>query len=160
MATSTADGLRESVKLQMYSDLLRQMQFNIQRRVNISTTIQGGTKTGLTVWFGVFGLAKFLPPDHVIHGVTDIMAVWIPYLGMLECLVLMAIARSVYQDEIDFIMPAVEFEDESSVDWGTANKRYNQLFEASYLRGSTSEAAGVIGFAAWLVAYAVARYYL
>lgn len=161
MAQPSHTAFRDAMQLEGYRQLLEQMRFNISRRISLANSISGETKKALTIWIGLFGAAKALSADYKsAHAILDALVVWVPIFGMIECIAFMAIARSVFQDENNYTLRAVQHEDDNEMQWGPANIRYNEVVDATFWRPATTEAAGIIGLSIWSVCHLVARYYI
>lgn len=143
-----------------YNGLLDRIEFNIQRRINLANGVGDQSIKGLGVWIAIFAGAKSIPPDMYPKAIPVLEAVStvIPVFGLLLCLVYMGIARSVYQDEINYLIQALKYEEGIGF-YGSANTRYLEIVDASYWRPSTTDLAGAMWFTVWLAVALVTRYY-
>jgi len=144
-----------------YEGIVSHIQFCINRRVNIAYSITTQGKAGLLAWFAAFGTAKGLLPSDMksVIGLLEVVFLWLPIFAMIETIVLVGAARSVYQDEINYIVPGLHYENAETGGFGVANTRYNEIVSGSYWRPSTAEAAGIGWFFVWLAFALVSRYF-
>ena len=141
-----------------YRGVLDRMQFNLQRRINLATGIGDQSLKALVMWAAVFGTAKTIPVDYKsAHAVLEAVYLWLPVFGMLLCTVYMGIGKTVYQDEINYLVEALRYE--KKIDgYGVANIRALEIVDASYWRPATTEVAGIMWFALWLMIDLISRY--
>jgi hypothetical protein len=157
---SAAARARESAVDVAYEGILERMTFTLQRRINLASGIGDITIKGATLWLVAIGTARSLPADYkAAISILDAVFVYLPLFGMLMCVIYMAIARSIYQDEVNYICKGLEYEVENTDGYGVAHVRYDEIVEASYWRPSTTEVSGFAWFCLWFAFALISRYY-
>lgn len=157
---TAATHARESAVDVAYEGILERMTFTLQRRINLASGIGDITIKGATLWLVAIGTARSLPADYkAAISILDAVFVYLPLFGMLMCVIYMAIARSIYQDEVNYICKGLEYEVENTDGYGVAHVRYDEIVEASYWRPSTTEVSGFAWFCLWFAFALISRYY-
>ena len=142
-----------------YDGIKDQMRFNQQRRINLATGIGDQSIKAFALWVTIFGVFKSLPVDYkAAINVMETVFLWLPAFAMFLCIVYMFIGRSVYQDEINYIIQGLKYEERYTGKYGFANARFREITDASYFRPATTEVAGIMWFSLWFILELISRY--